>query len=268
MDRAQRRTRGGDADGARQPPKSATRTTKKSTFSDELDDTFPASDPPAAPSPSARSLLRQSRADPIDVRPPRAHLLEMEARMGRKKDKPLPGDLTEEELKRRARRRPRRDLPRLRSACCDPAGAQAATRSPITWRCRTASRRLANWSPRRRAARCTAIAADAFIATIGHLGARRWASRQWICCVLQFKERRHPVWRDRYTALFFLDEVTALAAGHRPCFECRRRDAKAFAEKWAQAKGGDDSARARNGCRSPEGETRRPRQAHARNAGR
>ena len=70
------------------------------------------------------------------------------------------------------------------------------------------------------------------------LGGRRWASRQWICCVLAFKGRRHPVWRDRYTALFFLDEVTALAAGHRPCFECRRRDAKAFAEKWAQATGG------------------------------
>lgn len=69
------------------------------------------------------------------------------------------------------------------------------------------------------------------------LGARRWASRQWICCVLRFKGRRHPVWRDRYTALFFLDEVTALAAGHRPCFECRRADAKLFVEKWAQAKG-------------------------------
>jgi hypothetical protein len=70
------------------------------------------------------------------------------------------------------------------------------------------------------------------------LGARRWASRQWICCVLEFKNRHHPVWRDRYTALFFLDEVTALSAGHRPCFECRRADAKAFAEKWAHPKGG------------------------------
>ena len=70
------------------------------------------------------------------------------------------------------------------------------------------------------------------------LGTRRWASRQWICCVLRFKNRRHPVWRDRYTALFFLDEVTAFAAGHRPCFECRRADAKSFAEKWAQAKDG------------------------------
>jgi hypothetical protein len=70
------------------------------------------------------------------------------------------------------------------------------------------------------------------------LGKRRWASRQWICCVLRFKGRHHPVWRDRYTALFFLDEPTAFAAGHRPCFECRRADAKTFAQKWAQAKGG------------------------------
>ena len=72
------------------------------------------------------------------------------------------------------------------------------------------------------------------------LGQRRWASRQWICCVLSFKGRRHNVWGPTsYTDLFFLDEATALAAGHRPCFECRRRDAKAFAERWAQARGGD-----------------------------
>jgi hypothetical protein len=70
------------------------------------------------------------------------------------------------------------------------------------------------------------------------LGRRRWASPQWICCVLRFKNRHRKVWRDGYTELFFLDEVTALAAGHRPCFECRRADAKYFAEKWAQAKGG------------------------------
>ena len=70
------------------------------------------------------------------------------------------------------------------------------------------------------------------------LGTRRWASRQWICCVLQFKGRRHEVWGRGYTDLFFLDEVTALAAGHRPCFECRRADAKAFARKWAEGNGG------------------------------
>ena len=72
------------------------------------------------------------------------------------------------------------------------------------------------------------------------LGTRRWASRQWICCVLSFKGRRYQVWGPRgYTALFFLDEVTAFAAGHRPCFECRRAAATAFAERWAQTKGTD-----------------------------
>jgi hypothetical protein len=64
------------------------------------------------------------------------------------------------------------------------------------------------------------------------LGSRRWASRQWICCVLSFKGRQRDVWGRYYTELFFLDEVTALAAGHRPCFECRRKDAIAFAEKF------------------------------------
>src|SRR5688572_26480781 len=70
------------------------------------------------------------------------------------------------------------------------------------------------------------------------LGARRWATRQWIACVLDFKGRRREVMQEGYTELFFLDEATALAAGHRPCFECRRRDAQSFAEKWAQAKSG------------------------------
>lgn len=64
---------------------------------------------------------------------------------------------------------------------------------------------------------------------------RRWASRQWICCVLDFKGRQRDVWGRYYTELFFVDEVTALAAGHRPCFECRRRDAEAFAEAWRKA---------------------------------
>jgi hypothetical protein len=64
---------------------------------------------------------------------------------------------------------------------------------------------------------------------------RRWASRQWICCVLEFKNRQRDVWGRYYTEIFFLDEVTALAAGHRPCFECRRRDAEAFAGAWQQA---------------------------------
>lgn len=61
------------------------------------------------------------------------------------------------------------------------------------------------------------------------LGSRRWASRQWICCRLEFNNRHRKVWGNSYTELFFLDEVTALAAGHRPCFECRRKDAENFA---------------------------------------
>lgn len=77
------------------------------------------------------------------------------------------------------------------------------------------------------------------------LGARRWASRQWICCRLSFKGRQRVVMSpNRYTELFFLDEATALAAGHRPCFECRREDALAFAAAWARAHGAADAPRA------------------------
>ncbi|MCX7325429.1 MAG: hypothetical protein NTZ14_13565 [Hyphomicrobiales bacterium] len=65
---------------------------------------------------------------------------------------------------------------------------------------------------------------------------RPWASRQWITCQCDFKGRAtrfrddgRAVWDgSRYTELFFLDEVTALAAGHRPCMECRRDDAMAY----------------------------------------
>src|SRR6185437_7109016 len=69
------------------------------------------------------------------------------------------------------------------------------------------------------------------------LTARRWTSKQWICCRLQFNDRHRAVWGDSYTELFFLDEVTALAAGHRPCFECRREDAEEFAALWARTRG-------------------------------
>ena len=77
------------------------------------------------------------------------------------------------------------------------------------------------------------------------IGSRRWATRQWIACVLEFKGRHRQVMQpNRYTELFFLDEATALAAGHRPCFECRRADADRFAELWTKVHGGDDRARA------------------------
>ena len=57
--------------------------------------------------------------------------------------------------------------------------------------------------------------------------------------MLEFKGRHRAAMMqpNRYTELFFLDEVTALAAGHRPCFECRRRDAERFAGLWAQMRG-------------------------------
>jgi hypothetical protein len=60
------------------------------------------------------------------------------------------------------------------------------------------------------------------------LGKRRWASEHWICCELHYKGMHHDAMGRGYTSLFFLDEVTALAAGHRPCFFCRRGEAKAF----------------------------------------
>jgi len=63
------------------------------------------------------------------------------------------------------------------------------------------------------------------------LKSTHWKTRQWITCVLEFKGRQREVMAERqYTELFFLDEVTALAAGHRPCYECRYADAKRFRE--------------------------------------
>src|SRR5262245_16882688 len=57
--------------------------------------------------------------------------------------------------------------------------------------------------------------------------------RAWVTCLLEFKGRRRPVMAPgRYTELFFLDEATALAAGHRPCGECRRADYRRFKAAW------------------------------------
>lgn len=64
---------------------------------------------------------------------------------------------------------------------------------------------------------------------------RRWTTRAWIICVCDFRGRRRqvmgrnaPSGNAGWTELFFLDEVTALAAGHRPCFYCQRERAQAF----------------------------------------
>ena len=62
---------------------------------------------------------------------------------------------------------------------------------------------------------------------------RHHNGRRWIACRLSFKGRRRELMQPgRYTELFFLDDATALAAGHRPCFECRREDAERFAGHW------------------------------------
>ncbi|MEM1046603.1 MAG: hypothetical protein AAGL24_10640 [Pseudomonadota bacterium] len=73
---------------------------------------------------------------------------------------------------------------------------------------------------------------------------RRWASKAWITCVTRFRGRHRTIMGPGYTHLFFLDEVTALAAGHRPCYECRRADALRFAEAWRRGHGLDKTPRA------------------------
>jgi hypothetical protein len=60
---------------------------------------------------------------------------------------------------------------------------------------------------------------------------RQWQVKRWISCRLEFRGRHRaggPMAPNRYTGLFFLDETTALAAGHRPCAECRNADYKSF----------------------------------------
>lgn len=68
---------------------------------------------------------------------------------------------------------------------------------------------------------------------------RPYASRRWIACVLEFRGRHREVMSpNRYTELFFLDEAVALAAGHRPCAECRRARFNEFKEAWMRSRGG------------------------------
>ncbi|PWT98525.1 MAG: hypothetical protein C5B51_28945 [Terriglobia bacterium] len=62
---------------------------------------------------------------------------------------------------------------------------------------------------------------------------RRYKSRRWIACLLDFRGRwRRVMTPGRYTELFFLDEAVAFAAGHRPCAECRRDRFLAFQNAW------------------------------------
>jgi len=70
---------------------------------------------------------------------------------------------------------------------------------------------------------------------------KRWSSPAWLICLCDFRGRRRDVMATRsWTELFFLDEATAFAAGHRPCFYCRRDDANAFRAAWEE---GNDVSR-------------------------
>ena len=70
---------------------------------------------------------------------------------------------------------------------------------------------------------------------------RRWTSHAWLTCVCEFKGRRRDVMGGRsWTELFFLDEATAFAVGHRPCFFCRRDDANRFRRAWEDGNGVSD----------------------------
>ncbi|MEM9145981.1 MAG: hypothetical protein AAGC57_07250 [Pseudomonadota bacterium] len=74
----------------------------------------------------------------------------------------------------------------------------------------------------------------------GQLGPARWRHRCWVCCLTEFRGRHRAIMPGpgaptRYTALFFWDEACALAAGHRPCGECRHQDYQRFRRAWAAA---------------------------------
>ena len=72
----------------------------------------------------------------------------------------------------------------------------------------------------------------------GKLARRRWRLKAWITCQLRFKDWWRPVMQPSvWTELFFLDEATALAAGHRPCALCRRAAYNLYRRAWAEAKG-------------------------------
>lgn len=72
---------------------------------------------------------------------------------------------------------------------------------------------------------------------------RAWQVKRWLLCLLEFRGRYRTVMSPgRYTELFFLDEATGLAAGHRPCFECRRKRFLAFQRAWQSGQRGRRSA--------------------------
>lgn len=75
---------------------------------------------------------------------------------------------------------------------------------------------------------------------------RAWLVKRWLVCVLEFRGRKRTVMTpNRYTELFFLDEATALAAGHRPCAECRHARFLDFCTAWGLAHPKHDGLRQR-----------------------
>jgi hypothetical protein len=96
--------------------------------------------------------------------------------------------------------------------------------------------------------------------------ARRWAGKAWLTCVCEFRGRRREVMGGRsWTELFFLDEATAFAAGHRPCFFCRRDDASRFRAAWEAGNGVTDIlARDIDGVLHRERLSGRKKRLHAR----
>jgi hypothetical protein len=67
---------------------------------------------------------------------------------------------------------------------------------------------------------------------------KRWSTPAWLTCLCEFRGWRRKVMGGRsWTELFFLDEATAFAAGHRPCFFCRRDDANRFRSAWEEGNG-------------------------------
>ncbi|NOH75580.1 hypothetical protein F0247_10840 [Vibrio crassostreae] len=66
---------------------------------------------------------------------------------------------------------------------------------------------------------------------------RPWKHKNWVLCELNFKERKRQVFsQNSYSELFFLDEATALSAGHRPCASCRRQRFDEFKQAWGAAR--------------------------------
>jgi hypothetical protein len=93
---------------------------------------------------------------------------------------------------------------------------------------------------------------------------RRFDGKRWIACRLRFRDwRRHPLLQPgRFTELFFLDEATAFAAGHRPCALCRRQDYDRFVRIWRElhpAQTGADAIDAQLHAERVDGAARRQR---------